>query len=184
MKSYLITDPKYYTDNPKTFKNILNRVLSKYKPSIACFRDKTSSNVEQLAKVFLDVCKDNNIEIILINSNINLANKLGFNGVHLTSSQFDNIQKAKDLELFTVISCHDEDELNLAQMNGASMATYSPIFDTPNKGKPCGITDLNNITCKYNIPIIALGGIIDQSHIQQIAKTKAIGFASIRYFIN
>jgi len=184
MKSYLITDPKYYTNNPIKFKEILENVLIKHKPDMVCFRDKQSSNFEQLAKIFVDICKSNNIEKILINERYELAQSLGFDGVHLTSRQFDKIQIVNELGLCTIVSCHNNEELELAKKYNANIVTYSPIFETPNKGDAKGIDDLNRVSENYNIQIIALGGILDKSHIKQISTTNVIGWASIRYFIN
>jgi thiamine-phosphate pyrophosphorylase len=184
MINYLITDPKYYTNDPIIFSSILEKVL-KYKTiSMACFRDKISPNAKELASIFLRICKKYNIEKILINSNISLAKDLGFDGVHLTSLQFDKINELNINNLFSIISCHNEDEIKLAIKYNANMITYSPIFDTPNKGNPKGIKQLDSIVKKYNIPIIALGGIINDNHIKFISKTNVKGFASIRYFID
>ena len=49
LKSYLITDPKFFTNEPEKFALKLKEVLSKHKVDIACFRDKSSSNFEELA---------------------------------------------------------------------------------------------------------------------------------------
>ena len=61
--------------------------------------------------------------------------------------------------------------------------TYSPIFETPNKGEAKGIENLKTMVDRYNIPIIALGGIITEEQIKAVKETGAYGFASIRYFI-
>jgi thiamine-phosphate pyrophosphorylase len=184
MIRYLITDPKYYTNDEKRFEEVLINVLSKNKIDITCFRDKESANYEEIAKIFIKTCKEKNIKNILLNGNFSLAHQLNATGVHLTSTQFDDIKKAKDLGLYVIISCHNENDLENAIKSNADAVTYSPIFETPNKGTPKGIEVLNNITTKYeNINIIALGGIIDKNQIEQISQTKAYGFASIRYFI-
>ncbi len=184
MKSYLITDPKYYTNNPIKFKEILENILIEHNPDMVCFRDKQSSNFEQLAKIFVDTCEIYNIEKILINERYELAQSLGFDGVHLTSGQFDKIQTLKELGLFTIVSCHNSHELKVAQEYNVNMVTYSPIFNTPNKGEAKGIDELMKVSKGYNIPIVALGGVVDCEHINLIHKTNAIGFASIRYFIS
>ncbi len=184
LKTYLITDPQFFTNNPQTFKEKLKKVLSNHKIDIACFRDKSSKNIEELAKSFLQVCKEFKIKKILINSNIDLAKSLGFDGVHLNSTQFDKIDFAKSLNLFTIISCHNFDELEMALKFGSKFVTYSPIFDSPNKGEAKGIENLKNTIDKFpKLNIIALGGIITKEQIKQIQSTKAYGFASIRYFI-
>lgn len=182
--SYLITDPKYYSNNAKLFEINLKKALDKNKVDIACFRDKTSENFKELAKVFIKVCKELNIEKILINENYKLAKKLGATGVHLTSKQFEKVKKAKALDLYTIISCHNYDEIEKAQNLYVNAITYSPIFISPNKGEPKGVDKLKEASLIYeDMKIIALGGIIDENQIEKISKTKASGFASIRYFI-
>lgn len=184
MIKYLITDPKYYTNDEKKFEEILINVLNKHQVDIACFRDKESSNFEDLAKIFIKICKKYGIKKILLNGDLLLAKKLNAIGIHLTSTQFHEITKAKDLNLYTIISCHNEDDLKNAIKSKANAITYSPIFETPNKGEPKGIEKLKNIVNKYqNINIIALGGIINDEQIEEISKTNAYGIASIRYFI-
>ena len=182
--SYLITDPKYYSNDPTLFKKNLKKILSSKKVNMACFRDKISSNYEELAKLFVNICKEFNIEKILLNENYQLAKKLNAHGVHLTSKQFNDIQKAKDLDLYTVISCHNFTDIENAQKKYINAVTYSPIFQTPNKGEAKGIGELREVIRAYeDLDIIALGGIISKNHIKLISKTKAYGFASIRYFI-
>ena len=184
MIKYLITDPKYYTNDEKRFEEILINVLNKQQIDIVCFRDKESSNFQEIAKIFIKTCKEKYIKKILLNGNYLLANKLKATGVHLTSTQFDEIQKAKELGLYVIISCHTFEDIEKAITNQADAVTYSPIFETPNKGTPKGIEALKEVVDKYpNINIIALGGIINETQIEQISKTKAYGFASIRYFV-
>jgi thiamine-phosphate pyrophosphorylase len=182
--SYLITDPKYYTSNPETFQKVLTGALQTSDIQIACFRDKISSNFNELALVFVNTCKLFNIKYILINSNINLAYNLNISGVHLTSTQFNKIKEAKSKNLFVIISCHSQEEIEKAQQYGANMVTYSPIFNTPNKGMPKGCKDLTEVISRVDIPVIALGGILTLEQIKDIKKSKAVGFASIRYFLN
>lgn len=181
---YLITDPQYYSNNQELFRKNLKKILKKNKIDIACFRDKISSNFEELATLFVQICKEFNIKNILINGDYKLAKKIGATGVHLTSNQFDKIKEAKDLDLYVIISCHNLRDIEKAQRSYANVVTYSPIFSTPNKGEPVGINSLKQALSIYeDIDIIALGGIIDKKQIEQISKTKAYGFASIRYFI-
>ena len=184
LTSYLITDPKYYSNDLELFEKNLRKVLESKKVDMACFRDKTSKNFKELAKIFVKTCKEFKIKKILINGNYKLAKKLNANGVHLTSLQFDKIQKAKELELFVIISCHNYKEIENAQKSYVNAATYSPIFDTPNKTEAKGMSRLRETIRVYeDLDIIALGGIINQRQIEQISKTRAYGFASIRYFI-
>lgn len=182
--SYLITDPKYYSSDPKKFREKLIQVLDANKVDMACFRDKESANFKELAKIFVDICNDFGIETILINSNYELAFELDATGVHLTSEQFDKILDAKAKNLFVIISCHTFDEIKKAQSLHANAVTFSPIFDTPNKGQAKGINLLKEATNLYTIDIIALGGIVNEEEIKKIKNAKAKGFASIRYFLS
>lgn len=184
MKQYLITDPKYYSDNQELFRKNLKKILGKNQVDIACFRDKTTTNFEELATLFVDICKEFNIETILINGDYKLAKKLGATGVHLTSEQFNNIKEAKDLDLYVVISCHNFSDIEKAQESYVNAVTFSPIFSTPNKCEAKGINALKEAINLYeDMDIIALGGIVEKEQSEQIQKTKAYGFASIRYFI-
>lgn len=182
--NYLITDPQYYSSNVEKFKENLSKALQSNEVDYACFRDKTSENFTQLAKVFVDTCRDFNIEKILINGNYELAKELDAHGVHLNSEQFDKIKEAKAQDLYVIVSCHNFSDIEKAQNSFANAVTYSPIFTTPNKQEPKGINSLKQAISLYeDIDIIALGGILSDEHVKQIKKTNAFGFASIRYFI-
>ncbi len=183
LKQYLITDPQYYSNDVKKFKKKLSFALEKNKVDIACFRDKYSSNYKELAEVFIQTCKEYKIKEILLNENYDLAKKLGATGVHLTSQQFNKISRAKELDLFVIISCHNIFEIEKAQKRYADAVTYSAIFDTPNKGKIKGIADLKKIRSIFDMNIIALGGIVSQKEVEQLKDINLYAFASIRYFI-
>lgn len=182
--SYLITDPKYFSNTPSTFRTTLLKSFDFYRPNFVCFRDKISSNKYELATIFVQTCKEQNIEKILINSDIELAYKLQADGVHLTSSQFEEIQYAKSKDLFVMISCHSITDIKNAKLSGADGATYSPIFHSPNKAKPIGIDAITKAKEEIkDILIIGLGGIISKNQIDAIAESGADGFASIRFWL-
>jgi len=183
LKKYLITDPQYYSHDPIEFERVLTQALTKQHIDYACFRDKSSSNIEELAQVFIATCQKHSIKNIFINQYISLGKALGFDGIHLTSLQFDQIQEVKDLGLQTVISCHTYKEIEKAIELKADMLTYSPIFHSPNKAEPVGVGELKQVIQKYDIPIIALGGIIEEDQVKLLEKVDAKIFASIRYFI-
>lgn len=184
LKHYLITDPKYYTNDKILFEQNLINILKNKKVDIACFRDKESNNYEELAKIFIKICKDFQIKEILLNTDYKLAFALNATGVHLNSTQFENIKDAKKLKLNTIISCHTYEDIQKAIDLNCDAVTFSPIFNTPNKGKPKGVSKLKEVVNLYkNINIIALGGIVNEEQIKQVEETKAYAFASIRYFV-
>ena len=184
LQEYLITDPLYYSNDILLFEKKLTQTFNKNKIDMACFRDKSSINFKELATLFVSICKKFEIKNIFINSNYTLAHELGATGVHLTSSDFDKIHEAKKLGLEIIISCHNNEDIIRAKQENVTLITFSPIFDTPNKGKAKGVEVLNEISNRHNdIHIFALGGIIRKEHVQKISHTKIYGFASIRYFI-
>ena len=182
MKKYLITSREFYTDTPAVFRRILHEQLVKHLPDYALYRDKSNPNYITQAEHFIEVCSQFEDVKALIHSDVSLAVKLHAYGVHLTSTQFDEIAKAKDLGLKVIISTHSKEEVQKAQQLGADYVTYSPIFTTPNKGEPKGVEDLKAVVDNASIKVFALGGIIDITQVEMLQDVNAYGFASIRYF--
>jgi len=176
MIAYAISDPK--TLDFTTLQRDIEH-FSKL-ASMIVYRDKASKTYEKNAALFLNATR--NFDKVLLHTDYLLAKKLGADGIHLKSTQFEDVIKAKDLGLFVVISTHTQEEVIKAQLLGADMVTFSPIFSTPNKGLPVGIDRLKNVIDSVAIPVIALGGILTQEQIDACVKVGAKGFASIRYF--
>lgn len=181
MKQYLITSPDYYTQDPKEFQDKLSKSFKLHKPDFALYRDKENKEYATLASTFLEVCKQYGVKGFL-HSNVELAKELGAFGVHLTSVQFDDIAKAKECGVQCCISTHTKKEACKAKELGTDFITYSPIFQTPDKGEPKGVDDLQELVQGCNIKVFALGGIISQKHIDILQEAKPYGFASIRCF--
>lgn len=184
MRAYLITDPKFYSDDSVIFRSLLQDALAEHQPDFALYRDKNNPNYAEMAEQFIELCSQFEKTKALLHGDVEMASRLDAYGVHLTSQQFDEIEKAKALGLFTIISCHSEVEILEAQKRGADAVTYSPIFNTPDKGEPKGLEDLNERVAKISLPIIALGGITTSEQVKAVEKSGVYGFASIRYFID
>jgi len=181
VKSYLITDPRYYTDI-ESFKKYLENIYSSKKVDFACFRDKENRFFEKYAKIFVKISKSFSINKIIIHREIEIAKKLEADGVHLTSSQISQIPYAKSSGLFTVVSTHSLQEAKLAYELKADAITYSPVFYSPGKGEPKGEEKLREIVKKVNVKCFALGGITGEKEIEICKNCGCYGFASIRYF--
>lgn len=183
-QQYLITDPRFYSDDPDIFSQTLTKALIQYKPDYACFRDKRSGfdNREKI-KLFVKICKREGVKSF-INSDIKSAIEFGYDGVHLPSSMFGSIKMLKDKGLQVFASCHNRLEMDICYRDGADMITLSPIFISPDKGEPLGIDNFNKLIGDIDIKVFALGGIIDEAQIEKLKTSKATGFASIRYFIS
>lgn len=183
MKSYLITDPLFYGHSVETLTDRLKRVLEHHVPDFALFRDKETPFYPELARVFIDICKEKKVPHVLVHGDPLIAYQAGADGVHLTSHQFSEIGHAKSRGLYVVVSTHTHMEALMAQGLGADAVTYSPVFPSPNKGEAKGLEDLKLIVAKIEIPIFALGGILSQEQINAVEAAGAYGFASIRYFV-
>ena len=182
MQSYLITSREFYTDTSAVFRSILHEQLQIHMPTYALYRDKSNPDYDTQAEYHVQVCSQfENIKSFL-HQKPDLAKSLGATGVHLTSKQFDKIEYSKSLGLEVIISTHTKEEVLKAQDLGADAVTYSPVFTSPGKGEAKGIDDLKELVNSVDINVFALGGIINQKHVDAVEETKAYGFASIRYF--
>lgn len=179
--AYLITDGHYNCAAPGEFAKRLGAIFSAHPVEYALYRDKGNPDYTRFAAVFVDVCRAHGIKAML-HRDVALAAELGADGVHLTSAQSDAIGRAKAAGLYTVISTHSVVEIDRASAEGADAVTYSPIFESPGKGAPKGLEDLNETAGKIDLPVIALGGIVTPAQVKAVKAAGAAGFASIRYF--
>ncbi len=174
---YLITDSSFYSSHPIRFKTRLLRAVRRHDPTFILYREK-----ERFSRSMALWLRRRFGQRVLLHSHIDLARRFRFFGVHLPSDRLLSIPLAKRAGLFVVVSTHTIEEILLAKRLGADMATFSPIFATPGKGRPKGIKLLRKTIRRSRFPIIALGGIVGKRQIDSTLRTKAAGFASIRYF--
>ena len=182
MKKYLITSREFYTDSPAVFRKILHERLVKHLPDFALYRDKSNPRYKELASHFVQTCSQFENVKSFIHADADLAKSLNATGVHLTSTQFEQIEYAKSLNLEVAVSAHTHEEVLNAEEKGADYATYSPIFASPNKGEPKGVEDLKDLLAKTDMKVFALGGIVSEEQVDFVERSGVYGFASIRYF--
>jgi thiamine-phosphate pyrophosphorylase len=182
MTAYLITDPKFYTKDSDFIAAKLHEISKKHKIDYACLRDKAAKECEKTAKAFIAACNDLNIKPIL-HTFWRQAAVLGAYGVHFAANDFKNIPLAKAENLFVIASAHSLSEAEEAAFFLADFVTVSPVFYTPNKNEPLGLEKLKEITAKIPNKCIALGGILKERQIQMCKEAGAVGYASIRYFL-
>ena len=175
MIKYAISDPKFYSNLDYAFNNFIRLKEA----NMLLFRDKNSNNYDKTAQEIIKI-KSHNIKFLLQND-IDLACKLGFDGIHF-SSNFIHLLKDAPPNLIKIASTHNIKEIELANQYGADFITFSPIFATPNKGKPKGLEGLKEAIKISKFKVIALGGIMSAEQICAVMKCGVAGFASIRYF--
>ena len=184
IKRYLITDPAFYTSDPVHLVQKLLHVKAKYQPDYICLRDKITSNYALIAQAVVKAGIQDSRTKLYLHTDYKLAHALGCDGVHLPSNALHVIYNAKALGLEVIVSTHTFEEIEEAEKRGADAITLSPIFATPNKGKPLGLEKLKEIHDKIHINCFALGGIINAEHVKACNEVGVYGFASIRYFLD
>ncbi len=146
------------------------------------YRDKANPSYAQNAERFIAELRRRTSAQALLHTDEVLAARLGADGVHFPSAELERIPRAKALGLYTVASTHTLDEALRAQSLGVDAVTLSPLFPSPGKGPALGVERFRGIVEKLEIPVIALGGILDKKNVTCALTTGAAGFASIRYF--
>ena len=79
------------------------------------------------------------------------------------------------------ITVHNLNEARLAESIGADYLGVSPIFQTetkPDAGKPAGISLIEEIRARVDIPLFAIGG-IDHSNACDVIRAGADGLCAI-----
>ncbi len=166
--SYFITDPSY------TLSDIF-KAIEKHKPDFVCYRNKKYFDKNEIIK-FAEFAKQYSKTFINLDSLQDKTVLKYFEGVHIPSSRLSEIENFKEKAL--IVSTHNPFEVQQAQK--ADFITFSPVFQSKNR---CGLgIEVLNHICEMHPNVIALGGITGNKEIEEIKKSKAVGFASIRYF--
>lgn len=183
LKAYLITSPAYYPPERDAFTRAFTRALVVHRPYAALLRGYAElADYEQIAHAFVALCRKFAC-LPYVSADVVLARNLGI-GVHLRAHQRDSIALlAKERHVF--YSAHSFDDMLFAQEQNVHAMTISPIFPTPNKPPPLGLTKLQEIMRAYpfRADVFALGGIVSTKHCESLRNSGVTGFASIRYFI-
>jgi len=117
---------------------------------------------------------------IIVNGRVDVALAAGAHGVHLRSNPIPPSEwKRLWPSLMIGVSCHSKQDLGIAL--GADYVFLSPIFASPGKGPPIGLTALREAVRNSPVPVLALGGITWQNA-QECVRAGAAGVAGIRLF--
>jgi thiamine-phosphate pyrophosphorylase len=127
-----------------------------------------------------EICRDT---VFLINDRVDIALAADADGVHLGQSDMPCPAARKLLgpEKIIGITVHSLSEALQAESVGANYLGVSPIFQTATKtdaGKPAGISLIEEIRARVDIPLIAIGG-IDHSNAVDVIRAGADGLCAI-----
>ena len=120
---------------------------------------------------------------LLVNDRADIALAANADGVHLTENSLSTeiIRRNFPTDFTVGVSVHSLVSAEIARRQKADFATFSPVFTSPNKGKPQGLEKLREVCEKMSdFPVIALGG-IDENNYKSVLEAGASGFAAIRF---
>jgi len=144
------------------------------------YRDKGNPDYQENARLLADSLSGMPLRLFL-HDDWRLAAELRL-AVHFSARGIVGLEAAKEAGLYTVASTHSiEEALGLVD-RGINAVTLSPIFPTPGKGTPLGLRYLLRALEELPVPVIALGGIVEEERIEAMRRLGIFGFASIRYF--
>ena len=119
---------------------------------------------------------------LLVNDRADIALAAQADGVHLTANSLPVavIRDSFPEEFIVGVSTHTLEAASNAQRFGADFAVFGPVFETPGKGAPRGLSVLSEVCERLHpFPMIGLGG-IDESNCESVFAAGAAGFAAIR----
>lgn len=122
----------------------------------------------------------------LVNDRIDVAIAAEADGVHLPAAGIPVAEARRLLGPTAIVgcSCHGLDDVKRARDQGASYATFSPIYDTPSKrayGPPLGVDALREAAA-VGLPLVALGG-ITAANAAEVRAAGAVGVGAIRAWL-
>lgn len=161
---YAITQTK-----DKTTDIIINEVIAAIKGGavVVQFRDKEPLDAIYLADQLVKVCHEYKVPL-LINDNIELAIKVGADGVHI-GREDGAISEARDrlgADAIIGVSCYNFVEQALdAQEQGATYVAFGRFFPSSSKplAAPAELDTLRKAKFLLDIPIVAIGGILPEN---------------------
>jgi thiamine-phosphate pyrophosphorylase len=103
---------------------------------------------------------------LVVNDHADIARAVGADGVHLGQEDLP-LKEARRImgDRIVGISTHSLSEAVDAERNGADYIGFGPVFVTTTKdaGKPRGVEMLSRIRRAVRIPVVAIGGISQES---------------------
>jgi thiamine-phosphate pyrophosphorylase len=153
------------TPNEAVNFNLVEKVIIKYKVGIFQYRHKTNDEKIKYkeAKYLRKLCSTHNT-LFIINDDINLAEKVSADGVHLGKND-GSISKAREVlgkKAIIGVSCYNDIKLAIeSQHNGANYIAFGALFDSTTKpnAQRCQLEIVTKAKKSLSIPIVGIGGV-------------------------
>ena len=154
---------------------LINEVIAAIRGGavIVQYRDKNPADAPFLARELIKICHQHKVPLI-INDDVELAARVGADGVHLGKEDGTIAQARKHLgnDAIIGVSCYDFVGRALeAQGQGATYVAFGRFFASSSKplAAPAKIETLQQAKLLLNIPIVAIGGILPENAAQLLA---------------
>jgi len=143
-----------------------------------------NTDFKRLAKQAMKICKQSGVRLY-VNTSIKEALEMNFETVHLSVKEMMGMKKDFSLPegVLLAASCHNQQELNVANDLGVLFAVLSPICQTQTHVgiKPLGWQQFGKLVKNSSLPVFALGG-VGPEDIEKAQLKGAYGVAGIRAF--
>ncbi len=138
-------------------------------------RDKvlTDKFLLQTAKKLSEICKEKEV-LFIVNDRADVAYLADADGVHLGQDDIsiDNAKKIFGFNKIYGLSTHNLKQVEEASKKDVDYIGFGPVYPTKSKENPdpvVGTDNLKLISSKYNIPVVAIGG-INHNNIGDVVK--------------
>ncbi len=201
---YYITDRSQFEGREADRRRkLLAKIAEAARAGIDCIqlreKDLSTRDLQSLAEDAVRVIRqapaanDERPTALLINSRTDIALAAGADGVHLRSEDVSPMEVRRIWTLcsagaaarerpIVAVSCHNIEDVNRAQSQGADFAVFAPVFEKNNAPdvQATGLTALQE-ACRAKIPVLALGG-VTMENASACLQAGATGIAGIRLF--
>lgn len=120
--------------------------------------------------------------ILLVGADMDLAEAVGADGVHLPERLRDAAGelRARKPDGLITLAAHDEGAVRAGSTADIDALVVSPVFasNSPSAGTPLGVAGLNKLISLTDKPVYALGG-IRTGTVNQLENTGIVGVAAV-----
>lgn len=159
----------YLIASSGSFPNPLKDLEKAFKAGVTCFQlrekgenIKSGNNLIEFAEGVKRLCDKYGV-VFIVNDNIELAKKVGADGIHIGQTDM----KPEDLPAYFEdkiigLSVGNIAELESSDLSRVSYIGVGPVYNTSSKddaGSAIGLAGLKNVTSMTELPAVAIGGI-------------------------
>lgn len=137
-------------------------------------------NLLELTRAALQIVRRTSTRI-LVNDRVDVALMAGAHGVQLKSNGIPPRVWRPLLPPPFLLGCSCHTLAEVQQAGAADFLLFSPIFETPGKGRPVGLEGLGAAVSAAKVPVLALGGVTKENERECLLRGAA-GIAAIRMF--